>query len=176
MVSVNATPAPPNPISFGLTRVLLFIAGYVALALIGQWLAHTPGRSAPILLSGGLYLAMLLSSDRRDWLRWAALAFVLEALVESGLYHEDAIAALIDALGHTLGLLAAAHLVRVWRGLPYQLSTLPDVMAFSCAAAVSPLAGIALDLMFSSVSGPDITGTHWLIYWRGNRGAEIAIA
>ena len=173
---MNAAPSPQDEIPFRLRQILLFIAGYLALAIAGQWLALKPGHDASIFLASGLYFAVLLSSAKRDWLRWAATAYGVEAVVQIGLYHEGAAAGLIDALGHTLGMLAAAHVVRVWRGLPYQLNTLPDVMAFACATAlVSPLAGIALDLVFSSVSGREITGAQWLIYWTGNAAGVLVV-
>ena len=143
MTTITHSGTAPNTILFRPAAIALFIAGYLALAAIGQWLAVVPGHGGVIFLTGGLYFAVLLSSAPREWPRWATTALVVEIMVEIGLYQTPLLPAVFDALGHALGALAGAYAVRVCRGLPFQLTTLTDVLAFSFAAAiVCPSVGI----------------------------------
>ncbi len=180
-----AAAAPPArsagdaPAAFALRRgsLILFVASYVALAWFGQWLALAPGHGAAIFLPGGLILAVLLSSEARDWPRWLAVALVVEAAVEMGLYHTAPLEALVDALGHVLGAFAGAQLVRAWRGLPFQLDTLRDVQAFSAAALlVSPGCGLALNALFLVIRGGSVGDSTWLSYWTGNAAGMLVMA
>ncbi len=144
----------------------MFIAGYIALALSGQWLAVTPGRDAAIFLGSGLYFAVLLSSAPRDWTRWAITALLVEVMVEICLYHTQPVAAAFDAAGHALGVLAGAHAVRACRGLPFQLTTLTDVVAFALAAAiVCPSVSIVISLVHLALTSQTFENVGWLTYW-----------
>ena len=63
---------PPRPLAFCLPAVALFVSGYAGLVLFGQWLALSPGHTTSVVLTSGLYLAVLLSSEQHSWLKWAA--------------------------------------------------------------------------------------------------------
>lgn len=168
---------PARPIAFRPHAALLFTAGYVALVLCGQWLAFSPGHRATVLLSGGLYMAVLLSSERRNWLKWALLVFVVESGIEIGVYREATGVALCDAVAHAAGAFAGAHLVRVWRGVPFQLNSLPDVLAFSVATGLlSPIASVVVNVVLLAVIGGSLPTLDWLLYWTGDAAGSLIVA
>jgi PAS domain S-box-containing protein len=175
---VAATPAKSiaQAVSFRLSHVVLFAAGYVALAYFSQWLALNPGRQAILSLAGGLYLAVLLSSDARSWWRWAATAFVLELSIEVGVYREGWAEALFDAMGHVLGALAAAHVVRIRCGLPFQLTALRETSVLTFAATVlSPAISIALNVLFLLLMGRGFPGLDWFGYWASDVAGVLVV-
>ena len=174
---LDAVLTPARPITFRPNAVILFVAGYVALVLCGQWLALNPGHRAAVLLAGGLYMAVLLSSEQRSWFKWALLVFVLETSIDVGIYHEGAGEALCDAAGHAAGAFAGAHLVRVWRGVPFQLSTLPDVLTFSAAVGfVGPITSFSVHAALLAAFGQAPPSADWLSYWTGDAAGTLVLA
>ena len=77
---------PPRPLAYRLLAAALFALSYAGLVLFGQWLALSPGHTSSLVLTSGLYLAVLLSSDRHSWLKWAATVFAVECFVVMGIF------------------------------------------------------------------------------------------
>jgi PAS domain S-box-containing protein len=145
--------------------------------MAGQWLALIQGHGASIFLANGLYVALLLSSPSRDWPRWAATVCLVEGVVELTLYHSGLAPAIFDALGHALGAFAGAHLVRACRGLPFQLRTMRDVLALSCATAlIAPAIGMLFCLLSATGAGRATDGQYWLSYWMGDAAGALVVA
>jgi PAS domain S-box-containing protein len=168
---------PPRPVAFRLPAVALFASGYVGLVLFGQWLALNPGHTVSVVLTSGLYLAVLLSSERGCWLKWAATVFAVECFVVMVIFREGAGEASIDAVSHASGAYAAAHVIRYWRGLPFQLNALPDVLVFSAATVLAgPLASIAAHGVLSAAAGLPVPGQDWLLYWTGDAAGAMVMA
>ncbi len=167
----------PNAIAFRLQSILLFTTGYVFLALVGELLALNAGREATMFLASGLYFAVLLSSEPRNWLRWVAVMFVVEVAVCVMLYQEDMPEALAEGLGHMAGVLSAAHAVRIACGLPFHMHTMQQVLALSIAAGVvSPLIGVAWSALYMAITGQAVLGDSLIIYWAGNAAGALVVA
>lgn len=174
---IDAVMDPPRPLAFRLPAVVLFAAAYVGLVLFGQWLALNPGHSASIVFTSGLYMAVLLSSERKCWLKWAAAVFATECVIVMGFFHESAGEALVDAFSHAAGAYAGAQLIRVWRGLPFRLDTLRDVVAFSVGTTLaSPLASMSAYVLLSAAMGQPFATLDWLAYWTGDAAGTMVIA
>ncbi len=167
----------PRPLAFRLPAVAIFALGYVGLVLFGQWLSLNPGHSSTVVLTSGLYMAVLLSSESKTWLKWAATVFVTECLIVTGLFNESAVEALSDAASHTAGAYAGAHLIRLWHGLPFQINTLRDVVVFSVGTALlGPAVSMGVHFLLASATGHHFSGLDWLSYWTGDAAGAVVLA
>ena len=175
VLEVSATPV--RPLTFRLPAVVLFAGGYVGLVLFGQWLSLNPGHTSTVVLTSGLYIAVLLSSERTTWLKWAATVFALECLIVLGLFHESLTEALSDAASHAAGAYAGAHLIRACRGLPFRVENLRDVNVFFVGAALlGPAVSISVHFLLASASGHHFTGLDWMSYWTGDAAGAMVMA
>lgn len=129
---------------------------FAALYLLGAWLSHRLlaglGGAVP-WWPGGLYLAVLLLSERRDWPWWMSAAFIADT--GAGLWFFDFTwsEALLAYLMATATVLVGAALLRLWLAGPFLLRGLREVLALVLVAAVfAPLVGATLGASTLAVS------------------------
>ncbi len=160
----------------GMTKVLLFIAGYVVAAQLAFQLAYVSPIVAPIWPSTGLAIAYLLLAGRRMWPAVFAAAF----LANLGSGHVGPGVALGVATGNTLEAVLAVYLIRRWIGPGSPLAHPGDVLLYVLLAGlVAPVPSATLGVVSLCLGGYE-SWTHfaglWMVWWQGDMGGAIVVA
>ena len=137
-----------------------------AIAVLGNWLTARHGQGVAVAFSGGIFLAVLLLSEQRDWWRWALVTYAVDCAAGAWICHSGVVHTLVDAFGHVAGALAAAWLIRRICYSPFRFETPRSVLAlalFSVMPGAALSAGV--DMLLEAVEGHAISATAWLIHW-----------
>src|SRR5690349_12074213 len=82
------------------SRLIVYVAAYVVGGYLGQWPTSAHPLTATLWIPSGLTLAILLQSDRKDWLQIAAVGYVTDFAVEHWIYNFEPVAAALVAAGN----------------------------------------------------------------------------
>jgi PAS domain S-box-containing protein len=158
--------AAPRP---KLLHLALFAAIYLLGALLGHWLALMPGSGVTLWPPGGLYLAVLLSSEKRHWPWWVLAGLPAEAASDLWLFQFPLSTTLFIYSGNTLEALAGASLVRRWCGTRFQLSGLREMLSLILFGAVlSPVLGATVGAATLAALGRLEFTVVWPLWWVGD--------
>jgi PAS domain S-box-containing protein len=139
---------PSSVLSVGLQGLALSVS-YVAAGAAGLWFLHTldathvtliPGMAIPWLANGIAVAALLLGG-----LRLAPAVFLGSVLLWGGLAHDSWITVTSDAIGETLGAMAAAQLLSRW-GLHREFDRLRDLGILLVAAMIARSVPMVFDI------------------------------
>jgi PAS domain S-box-containing protein len=128
---------------------LTLCASYLAAGAAGLWFLHTldanhvtfiPGMAIPWLANGIAVAGLLLGG-----LRLAPAVFIGSLLLWGGLAHDSWITVTSDAIGETLGAMAAVQLVSRW-GLHREFDRLRDLGILLVAAMVARSVPVVFDI------------------------------
>ena len=158
-------------------QLLLFAAASLLVTALSREIGLSHAMGASIDYACGLYLAVLVCSGSACWWRWTAVAFAAE-IVAVALFQGDLQpTALLYALAHVAGVLAAAWLIRRTRGLPFHFNTMSDVLALLAFAAVpGAVVSAGAELALQAWHGRQVTGTAWVLAWEGYVLGMILVA
>jgi PAS domain S-box-containing protein len=149
-------------------QLLLFTLASVIAGAFSRGILITHTFGAGIAYASGLYLAVLLSSDKSCWPRWAVAALVAGAAAEM-LFHGAALPmAFIHALAHLTGASAAAWLIHRTCGFPFHLHSTREVLALLAFAAMPGAvlsAGIEFVALALGAANTGAAGVAWVLAW-----------
>lgn len=156
----------------------LFFAAFLGGAGISQWLAVVPGTGISVWPSGGILLAALLLSGRRQWSWWLLMAVAAELAANLVWFHNSlALAVLISAGNCTAGVVGASLIRRFTDQQPFRLENLRDVIAF---VVFGGIVGTATGASISAVSLALLKGADfrqsWLLFWTGDTSGSLIVA
>lgn len=158
-------------------RCLFFSAAYFGCAEAARFLSARDIPDVSFWLPGGLYVAVLLLSGRRDW-PWLALAAVPAHLAFDLLQGLTIGTALLLYAANTLQAVTGAGLVTRFTADRPKLGTLRDFVALLGLAAVfSPMLGGAVGAATLKESGlsPSFAGS-WQVWWGSNAMAILLVS
>lgn len=155
----------------------LFVVAYACAATVGQWPMLGPGLTATLWVPSGLMLGILVTSERSEWLRYAAIAFVVDALIEYVIYDFSAVASCVVAFANVSEALFGATLVRWWCGYPFRFDSVRDILALPLLSAI-PATTISATLGASTLalSGIQEFKPAWLLWWLGDAIGVLIVA
>lgn len=155
----------------------LFVVAYACAATVGQWPMLGPGLTATLWVPSGLMLGLLVTSERHKWPRYAAAAFLVDAIIEHVVYDFGAAAGSVVAFGNILEAIVGASLIRWWCGFPYRFDNVRDILALPILSAV-PATTISATLGASTLdsSGIQDFGPAWLLWWLGDAIGVLIVA
>ena len=151
-----------------LAQILSFSAAYVLGAVLGQWLKLSPDSAATLWPPSGLYLAVFLLTEKRDWPRFMVAAMIAEISMDVWLFHFTVPAALFTFLGNTLEALTGTYIVHRWCGSLFRLQTMRDVLGLTFAAMLSPIVGATVGASATTFFGQQAFALVWPLWWIGN--------
>ncbi len=147
-------------------NLALFAAVNCAVATLGNWLMVRHGLSAAAAFSGGIFLAVLLLSEQRDWWRWALVVLAVDSAVGIAIRHAGAGYAMGDTLGHIAGALATAWLIRRSCNAPFRFNTQRSVLALIVFCAVPGAAiSASVEIAQAAADGQAAGVVTWMIHW-----------
>jgi putative nucleotidyltransferase with HDIG domain len=163
----NASPLRRRTIPLWL-KVLLLAGGYVVAAEIGNLLSIQRAFST-FWPPAGLFVAVLLISERRDWP--ALIAAGMVGNLCSDLLHGRALLVTVGfSTANALEALAAALLVSWLVGARPRLDSLRQALSFAAVGAVmAPMVGATVGTLVVSATAPGAASwTTWYTWWIGD--------
>jgi PAS domain S-box-containing protein len=158
-------------------HLALFPAAYLLGSWLGHWLTLLPGSGVTLWPPSGLYLAVLLLSEKRHWPWWILAGLPAEAAGDLWLFHIPLSAAFSIYLGNTLEALVGASLVRGWCGAPFQLRGLREVLVLILfGALLSPVLSATLGAAILAALGWQAFTWVWPLWWVGDGVGVLIVA
>jgi signal transduction histidine kinase len=160
-----------------LTRipVVSFIAAYLLAAVLGQWLQIAHDEIAVWWPQSGLFLAVLLANEMRQWRRFAVTAFAAELLIYLLLYDAAISAGLAISLVHTLQTLICGYFVHRWCGSPFHLQSQRSVLGLTFAALLGPVVSTTVGAATLALSGAPALRGVWQQWWLGDAAGILIV-
>lgn len=158
----------PAPLRLACTpwRFVLLVLCCVGVAGFSKVLAPMGENGLPLVVSGGLLLAILLMAHPRHWVYWLAAGLSADVLTCWWVFGDPAWIAIIEAAYHALGVLSAAWLIRSVCGLPFRLSAPRDAVVLSVFSVIpGALVSASLEYAVSSTMGKPVSTVGWLAGW-----------
>src|SRR5690606_34098658 len=146
-------------------RALGFGVAYILGAELGQWLS-LEGDFATFWPPAGLYLAVLLRSRISHW-----PAFLLAALCANTasdvLFHDRGLfLGIAFGVTNSIEAFTGTYLLRKWRGAPFSLSSLSDVLALATVTvAISGVIGATAASLLLALVRSEPTAQFWHLWW-----------
>lgn len=167
--------AQPEPISLNLTNGLVFVGIGLAAGAVARSLVLPAAHCASMWLFGGVFLAALLLTERRSWMRWSLLALATAFVINTGIQRAPALIAIVDATGHIAGMLLAAWLIRRYGSSPFRLNTLRDVLLLVvCTAVPGALVSASVESGISLVGHGAAPLMEWIRNWTSAAAGIVA--
>jgi PAS domain S-box-containing protein len=141
--------APSGSLALAGLQGLILSLSYLAAGAVGLWFLHTldathvtliPGMAIPWLANGIAVAGLLLGG-----LRLAPAVFIGSLLLWGGLAHDPWLTVTSDAIGETLGAMAAAQLLIRW-GLHREFDRLRDLGILLAAAMIARSVPMVFDI------------------------------
>lgn len=152
----------------GPRQIIAFAFAYLVAALLGQWL-RTAHDDLPIWWPpSGLYLAVLLATPPRHWLRFAVAATAAELAINAWLYQATIYTNVLICLSQTAGILIGAMLVHRWCDMPFAIRAARDVAALVAAALLGPVIAATAGAASIALSGKQAFFEVWPLLWMGD--------
>ena len=157
-----------------LFHILLFYSAYVFGAWFGNWLAVIPGIGITFWPPAGLFLAVLLLSEKIHWGAWLLTGLLAELTANLWLFHNSFAVFIAIYCGNALAAMTGAWLVRRWCEGPVCLDTLKEVIALMVVgAAAAPLVSATIgSATLAAIGKPFFVS--WPLWWIGD-AAGIAV-
>jgi integral membrane sensor domain MASE1 len=150
-------------------HLILFAGAYAAAAALGQWLMLPTDQMVTLWPPSGLYLAVLLLCDQRQWWRWVMVALPADVAIETAFYPFTLSVGLVVAAGDTLEALTGAYLVARCCGTPFRLQGPREVLGLTLLAGIlSPALGGAIGALALSLAKVQTFWTGWPLWWIGD--------
>lgn len=149
--------------------------------LLGTWLGDrlilVPGSGVTLWPPSGLYLAVLLLSEKRRWPWWILAGLPAEIAGDLWLFRLPFPATLSIYLANTLEALVGATLVLRWCSPPFRLDGLREVLALTAfAAVVSPAISATLGAATLAALGWQTFTMAWPLWWVGDAVGVLIVA
>ena len=156
--------------SRSLTNALLFAVAYVAATELGHLLSLKPGPIATLWPAAGLFVGVLLASPVRRWAGVVAVASGANLFSDVALHGKSPLFGAALTAANAAEALAAAALLRWWRGAGLRLDRLGDLAAFLAAALAGPILGATLGsaAVAWATGDPSAFAATWPIWWTGD--------
>jgi PAS domain S-box-containing protein len=151
-------------------HLILFALGYLLSIWLGYFfsLTLTPGAGVILWPASGILLGTLLLTPTRHWPWWTLAGLPAETIGDGWLFGFGIPVSLPFFVGHVLGALAGAWLVRRWRGTPFHLTTVQDVLALALlAAGIGPILRATIASATVAVSQGNTFTESWPLWWTG---------
>ena len=160
--------APPVPEPVPVPAVL-FAAAYFAGALLGSRLSLSPGNFANFWPPSGIFVAVLLVSQRRRWPVLVAAAVMANICFDLWNGKHWGVTLLFPVANSLEALLGAWLVLRCTGGKP-ALATVRDVTCLVVlSAALSTVVGASIGAaIVTSLLGGNSYGQTWVMWWSGN--------
>lgn len=160
-----------------IVHLILFAGAYAAAMALGQWLTLPTDHMGTLWPPSGLYLAVLLLRDQRQWWRWVMVALPVDVAVETAFYSFTLWVGLLVAVGDTIEALAGAALVRRVCGTPFRLQGPREVLGLMLLAGIlSPVLGGAIGALALSLAKVQTFWTGWPLWWIGDAVGVLIVA
>ena len=149
-----------NWVAFGLA--------YLVLAEVSDWLTNDATQFATFWPAAGLYVGVLLASERRRWPGFIAAAFLADLIVSVHVDRKPLIAAAL-IVGDAVEAVVAAELVRVVAGGRPRMWRLRDMLAvITVGAVVAPALPALLGGISTATANQVPLVPAWLDWWAGD--------
>ena len=170
--SIAEMPLPdsgaPAPLPLACTpwRFVLLVLCVVGVAGVSKVLAPMGENGLPLVVSGGLLLAILLIAHRRYWVYWLAAGLCADVLTCWWVFGDSVWIAIIEAGYHVLGALSAAWLIRRVCGSPFRLSAPREAVVLNVFSVIpGALISAGLEYVVLSTMGKPVSVAGWLAGW-----------
>lgn len=158
-------------------QIALFTAAYLSGAWLGDRLTLVPGSGVTLWPPSGLYLAVLLLSEKRRWPWWVLAGLPAEIAGDLWLFQLPFSAALSIYFANTLEALVGAILVLRWCSSPFRLDGLREVLALTVfGAVVGPSLGATLGAATLAALGLQTFTMAWPLWWVGDAVGVLVMA
>ncbi|MFA5950961.1 MAG: MASE1 domain-containing protein [Hyphomicrobium sp.] len=158
-------------------RLALFMLAYMAGAGASYWMSPAQDVVATFWPPSGIYLAVLLVSDRRRWPYFVAAAFAADITSEMLFYRFPLSTGAVLALGNTLEAVAGAYLVTRICGPVIEFRNLREVL---CTTLI---AGLSTPMISATIGAPVAVGAlsqpfeqAWILFWAGDAVGVLTVA
>lgn len=150
-----------------------FFVAYLVAARLGENLALIPGLSITFWPPAGLFLAMLLVGDRRQWVWTIAAGVAAEMACNALWFHHPVGPAFLYSLSNAAEALTGACLVAALAGDNFRIERLRDVCIFVLAAVLAPTVGATGIALVDHVLGRHPFGVSWPFVWLGDSSGLV---
>jgi len=162
---------PPNAI-----HLAMFMLAYMAGAGASYWMSPVQDVVATLWPPSGIYLAVLLVSERRRWPHFIAAAFAADVASEMLVYKLPLPTGAVIALGNTLEAVAGAYLVTRVCGPAIEFRNLREVLS------ITLIAGLTTPMISATIGAPAAVGAlsqpfepAWILFWAGDAVGVLTI-
>jgi PAS domain S-box-containing protein len=158
-------------------RMALFSLAYLLCAVLGDLVSVRNTTLVSFWLPGGLFVAVLLLSERRDWC-WLVLAVLPANLAFDLLHGTKFVTIIFFYCTNAIQALTAAWLIRRYVAEWMTLATLREFFGLLlCAAVLSPmLGGVIAAATLNGLKWNDAFATAWLSWWGTNAVAVLILS
>jgi diguanylate cyclase (GGDEF)-like protein len=161
-----------------LARAALFAGAYLAFAEAGHFLSLRPSAFATFWPPSGLYLAVLLSTERRSWPSLFIGALAANLASDLLLHDKSVPVSLAFALGNALEAFAGASLVQRFAGPRFRLDRMYDVLALAVLSALLSTtlsATVGTTTVWIALGGTSWPTT-WFVWWSADAVGVLIFA
>ena len=109
---MSAYPGTAALARFGVAPAALYVVCTIAVSWLTTFIKFPAAHATMMSLTMGIFLAVLLLSETRDWILWSALAYAIDVLACITLHGEPAGRAAAEGAGHALVCLLTAISIR----------------------------------------------------------------
>lgn len=157
-------------------KLALFFLAYVIGCGIAQWLAIVPGTGISLWLPAGLFVAVLIASERQSWPWWIGTALLAELAGNALWFHNSLPIAILLNAGNAAHALIAAWCLQRFGQLRGRLQTLGNVLAFIVIAAMlAPIVSATIGAATLVVSQGQTFGPAWFLWWIGDATGVLIV-
>jgi signal transduction histidine kinase len=159
------------------THLPVFGLVYFLGAWLGKILYIAPELSAALWPPGGLFLAALLLTRKRQWMAIIGVAVLADMLASIWIYDYPAHIAIAVAAGNSVEAIAGALMLCRWSGGEFKLNSITSTLAL---AIFSGLFATLLSTVIGGTAMSYYTGeslwSSWYIWWTGDAAGILIFA